>query len=134
MTHNLNTMNPSGKSSEGKPGEEQASDEESAAAASTEPEPEKLNIKEIDGPGNLAHNEKGIYTIKNFNRDPLFDKKKSVNWVVKQDGKKNEGHEMLFENFARNQRDSMHNASGLTATNSPWKQQHRAPKPGFTLM
>ena len=71
-------MEISGKSPEGKSGQEQAAGEDSSAADSTESElePEKLNINEIDGPGNLAHNEKGSYTVNSFNREATDDEKK----------------------------------------------------------
>lgn len=61
--------------------------------------PVQLNIKEIDGPKHLAHNEKCVYMIKGFSRAPTDEERKSVSWVVKLDGKEVGRHEKFGEKF-----------------------------------
>jgi predicted chitinase len=58
-----------------------------------------LQIKTIDGPAALAHNEKGVYTVTTFNREATEAEKQAVCWVVMIDGKEVERHDKAGVRF-----------------------------------
>ena len=61
--------------------------------------PAILNINEIDGPGSLAHDTKGVYVVKSFNREATQEEKDSLSWAVKINGKEIERFENVGDSF-----------------------------------
>lgn len=79
--------------------EEKKADIAGVEEVTSESGPVQLNIKEIDGPKHLAHNEKCVYMVKSFSRAPTDEERKSVNWAVNLNGKEVERHEKIGEKF-----------------------------------
>ncbi|NLW33407.1 MAG: lysozyme, partial [Fibrobacter sp.] len=61
--------------------------------------PAILNINEIDGPGSLSHDTKGVYVVKSFNREASQEEKDSLSWAVKINGKEIERFENVGDSF-----------------------------------